>query len=133
MRKWCICACFLFTSCAPIVKYVPQPISVFPELPPVEAIPAPNFNPVHFLLPTDNTGKVLSVSDCVNTAGSEIAAQNCATNSTNIFVGLDEKDFVNLLINNQAARDYVTAALERIKQVNIERAEWSAQNKGTAK
>lgn len=136
MRKFIILSMLSLGACTtpqPVIKYVDQPVMVYPNLPPVPAIPKPRFYPVNFILPKDSTGNIETIATCVEKSTTpETANKNCTAGTTNIFIGLDQTDYVHLLINLQAMRGFATEAQDRINQENVERSYWATQNKKPA-
>jgi len=102
------------------------------ELPPIEAPPQPNLQPVVWDIPRDITRRVVrNTTDCLRVPESQrndAFWRRCGSfapqPNSNLFIGLDQQNFEALQLNLEQleARDRMWR--NRIDEVNRQRAEW---------
>lgn len=130
-------AAILLTSCTTtkeVYKAVPKAVPVYPEL---EDVTSPQsmttMDEVTFDIPRDLSKPPVLREGCEGDPTKLAADDPCVVYppilNTNIFMGLDEKNFENLLRNLDKSSEITGVYAEILEAINRQRRDWRAKNR----
>jgi hypothetical protein len=137
MKKYAILSLFLLSGCAaaPAPTTITVNKSFYPSVPPI-TLPTPmTYYPLNFMLPVGANKEILNLKTvCPDTlTPTELKACISAnTNSTNLFVGMSERNYTYLLLNLQMTKNYIAELKARLNAANNIFNYWSSKNATTS-
>jgi hypothetical protein len=133
MKKLLYIFPLILASCSttPITNTVSVPTTFYPNVPAIKSPPPINYYPLSFMLPVGSNNKVMNLTTVCPQTLSKTEMDACLSaniNSTNLYVGLDEKNYTYLLLNLKLTQEYIAELKARISAANSIFAYWTSKN-----